>query len=68
MALRNPKILWKLEEEIVHEIVQDLKGRKSLGDLWGEIEPSTRREIKQTWERLTADLIDRASTEGRSSG
>lgn len=47
-----------LPEEIVQSIVDDLRDRQSLGNVWDSIEADIQQEIFQEWKRLTKNRIE----------
>ena len=46
----------EVAEPIVEKIVDDLKGRSGLGNMWEEIDEETREEIKETWRLIIENL------------
>lgn len=42
---------------IVDKIINDMSGRKGLGDEWDNIDHDVRDELRETWEQLVRDVM-----------
>lgn len=47
-----------LPEEIVNAIVNDLRHRPALGDVWDNLDNETRKEIMAIWSRMSRIRIE----------
>jgi len=48
-----------LEQKIVKAIINDISGRSGIGDEWGQIDDSTKTDIRLEWTEAIKDLIDK---------
>jgi len=46
----------------VDDIIDDIRGRKGLGDLWDELDIETHVEIRARWEEIVAGAIASAQS------
>lgn len=42
----------RLASKVVETILDDLKGRSGLGDVWDQIDPATQYEITSAWKEM----------------
>ena len=50
--------MTSLAKQIIHRIIQDLEGRKGIGDEWDRIDQNIQQEIKNKWVELTENIIN----------
>lgn len=50
--------MTSLAKRIIHRIIQDLEGRKGIGDEWDRIDQNIQQEIKNKWVELTENIIN----------
>jgi hypothetical protein len=53
-----------IPEMAVHAIIDDLSGRKGIGDEWDQIDPDIQDEIIEEWEEHVRSAIASAITPG----
>ena len=44
-------------KKAVDKIILDLLDRSGMGNEWENIQPSTQRDIKKTWEKIVEDIF-----------
>jgi len=54
----------KVSEKIVDAILEDISDRAGLGDEWGTIHPSIKKEIKETWAKIIENELKNAHWNG----